>query len=88
MSAKEIRFLITDRESPGLNATKLDNLGWRASDTGEIAFQDVKVPVENLLGEENEGFFYIMQHFVSERHSLAVGAYAASSYVLVLPCNI
>lgn len=84
MGAKGISLLILDRDSPGLSATKLDKLGWRASDTGEIAFQDVKVPVENLLGEENKGFFYIMQHFVSERLSLEVGAYAASSYALEL----
>lgn len=84
MGSKGISLLIIDRDSPGLSATKLDKLGWRASDTGEIAFQDVKVPIENLLGEENKGFLYIMQHFVSERLSLAVGGYASSAYALEL----
>ncbi|RMG16290.1 MAG: acyl-CoA dehydrogenase, partial [Bacteroidetes bacterium] len=79
-----ISLLIIDRDSPGLSATKLNKLGWRASDTGEIAFDQVKVPVKNLLGEENMGFFYIMQHFVSERLSLAVGAVASSAYALEL----
>ena len=79
-----ISLLIMDRASEGLSATKLDKLGWRASDTGEIAFDNVKVPVENLLGDENKGFFYIMQHFVSERLSMAVGGYAASEYALEL----
>lgn len=82
--AKGISLLIIDRNTPGVSATALDKLGWRASDTGEIAFDNVKVPVENLLGDENKGFFYIMQHFVSERLSLAVGAYAASEYAMEL----
>ena len=76
--ANGISLLVIDRESEGLSATHLDKLGWRASDTGQIAFDNVKVPVENLLGAENAGFFYIMQHFVSERLSLAVGGYAKS----------
>ena len=82
--AKGISLLIMDRDSEGLSATKLDKLGWRASDTGEIAFDNVKVPVENLLGDENRGFFYVMEHFVSERLSLAVGGYAAAQYALDL----
>ena len=82
--AKGISLLIIDRDMPGVSATALDKLGWRASDTGEIAFDDVKVPVENLLGYENQGFFYIMQHFVSERLSLAAGAVASSTYALEL----
>lgn len=81
---KGISLLIIDRDSPGLSATKLKKLGWHASDTGEIAFDDVKVPVENLLGVENQGFFYIMQHFVSERLSLAIGGYACAAYALEL----
>lgn len=82
--AKGISLLIIDRESSGLSATFLDKLGWRASDTGEIAFDNVRVPAENLLGEENHGFFYIMEHFVSERLSLASGGVAASAYALEL----
>lgn len=82
--ANGISLLIIDRDSEGLSATKLDKLGWRASDTGEIAFDNVKVPAENLLGDENRGFFYVMEHFVSERLSLAVGGYAASAYALEL----
>jgi|GEM_PF-4093 len=71
-----ISLLIIDRESEGLSASNLKKLGWHASDTGEIAFDNVKVPVENLLGDEGSGFFYIMQHFVSERLSLAVGSHS------------
>ncbi len=82
MGAKGISLFIVDRDSDGLSATKLDKLGWRASDTGEIAFDNVKVPAENLLGRKNQGFFYIMQHFVSERLSMALGGAAASEYAL------
>lgn len=77
-----ISLFIMDRNSEGLSATKLDKLGWKASDTGEIAFDNVKVPVANLLGEKNQGFFYIMMHFVSERLSLALGGVSASEYAL------
>lgn len=84
LGAKGISLFLIDRDSEGLSATKLDKLGWRASDTGEIAFDNVKVPAENLLGEESRGFFYIMEHFVSERLSLAVGGYAISAYALEL----
>ncbi len=79
---KAITMLIIDRDSEGLSATKLNKLGWRASDTGEIAFQDVRVPVENVLGVEGQGFFYIMHHFVSERLTLALGGMAAADYAL------
>ncbi|MEM1119934.1 MAG: acyl-CoA dehydrogenase family protein [Bacteroidota bacterium] len=85
--AKGISLLIMDRDAAGLSATKLDKLGWHASDTGEIAFDNVKVPVENLLGDENRGFFYVMEHFVSERLSMAVGGYAAAEYALELAIN-
>ena len=82
--AKGISMVIIDRNTPGVRATKLKKLGWHASDTGEIAFDDVRVPVSNLLGQEGRGFFYIMQHFVSERLSMSVGAVSASEYALEL----
>ncbi|WP_353942715.1 acyl-CoA dehydrogenase family protein [Streptomyces sp. HUAS MG91] len=55
---------------------KLDKLGLRTSDTAELAFVDVKVPVEDLLGEENKGFYYLGQNLPSERWGIAYGAYA------------
>ncbi len=80
--AKGISMIIIDRDTPGVSATLLDKLGWRASDTGEIAFADVKVPATNLLGQEGMGFFYIMQHFVLERLTMAIGGVAAASFAL------
>jgi alkylation response protein AidB-like acyl-CoA dehydrogenase len=79
---KGISLLVVDRKASGITATKLDKLGWRASDTGEIAFDNVEVPVENLLGEEGKGFPYIMQHFASERLIMGVNAHARAEYAL------
>lgn len=77
-----ISMIVIDRDTPGVSATKLDKLGWRASDTGEIAFDQVKVPVENLLGAQDQGFYYIMQHFALERLMMAVGGVAMATYAL------
>ncbi|MGB3345183.1 MAG: acyl-CoA dehydrogenase family protein [Aequorivita sp.] len=79
-----ISMMLIERDRKGVSATKLNKLGWRASDTGEIGLDNVKVPVENLLGEENHGFFYIMQHFVSERLSIAAGSVSGAEYAIEL----
>ncbi len=79
---KGISIFVLDREMDGVSATKLDKLGWRASDTGEIAFDNVKVPAENLLGKENQGFSYIMQHFSLERLIMGVNAHARAEFAL------
>lgn len=79
---KGISIFVIDRETEGLSATKLDKLGWRASDTGEIAFDNVEIPVENLMGEENKGFGYIMQHFALERLIMGINAHARSEWAL------
>ncbi|APY10068.1 acyl-CoA dehydrogenase [Seonamhaeicola sp. S2-3] len=79
---KGISIFVVDRETPGISATKLDKLGWRASDTGEIAFDNVKIPASNLLGEENKGFGYILQHFSLERLVMGVNAHARAEYAL------
>ena len=79
---KGISIFIMDRDLPGINATKLDKLGWRASDTAEIAFDNVVIPAENLMGEENLGFPYIMQHFALERLIMGINAHARSEWAL------
>ena len=79
---KGISIFIIDRETPGISATKLDKLGWRASDTGEIAFDNVTIPASNLMGEENKGFPYIMQHFALERLIMGINAHARAEYAL------
>ena len=79
---KGISIFIIDRDTPGVSATKLDKLGWRASDTGEIAFDNVVIPASNLMGEEDQGFPYIMQHFALERLIMGVNAHARSEWAL------
>jgi acyl-CoA dehydrogenase len=70
-----LSFLILEREMEGYSVSqKLKKMGWHASDTGELAFQDVFVPDENLLGEENKGFYLIMANFQWERLLMALGA--------------
>jgi acyl-CoA dehydrogenase len=77
-----ISMFVVDRNTVGLSATKLDKLGWRASDTAEMAFADMRVPADALLGEENQGFYYIMQQFALERLIMAIGGVAGSEYAL------
>jgi alkylation response protein AidB-like acyl-CoA dehydrogenase len=79
---KGISIFVVDRDAKGISATKLDKLGWRASDTGEIAFDNVEIPAENLLGEEGKGFPYIMQHFALERLLMGVNAHARAEYAV------
>lgn len=79
---KGLSIFVMDRDTPGISATKLDKLGWRASDTGEIAFDNVVVSVSNLMGEEGKGFPYIMQHFALERLIMGINAHARSEYAL------
>lgn len=79
---KGMSIFIMDRDTPGISSTKLDKLGWRASDTAEIAFDNVTIPAENLMGEEGKGFPYIMQHFALERLVMAINAHARAEYAV------
>ena len=73
-----ISMFLVERESPGFVVSrKLDKMGMRASDTAELAFQDMAVPAENLLGQEGKGFYEVMRIFQRERlvaglHSVAM----------------
>ncbi len=82
LGGKGISIFVIDRDTPGISSTKLDKLGWRASDTAEIAFDNVIIPSKNLMGEENMGFPYIMQHFALERLIMSINAHARSEYAL------
>lgn len=79
---KGISIFLVDTKTPGISATKLDKLGWRASDTAEIAFNNVEIPAENLMGEEGMGFSYIMQHFAFERLIMAINAHARAEFAI------
>ncbi len=71
-----ISFLIVDR-GEGVSSAALHKLGWHASDTATINFQDVFVPEQNLLGSLDEGFKLIMANFQWERLAMALGAVGA-----------
>jgi acyl-CoA dehydrogenase len=68
-----ISFLVIDK-GEGVDAQPIEKMGWHASDTALIAFEDVFVPEENLLGELNQGFYLIMANFQWERLLMALGS--------------
>ncbi|MGD9483116.1 acyl-CoA dehydrogenase family protein [Streptomyces sp. TRM70308] len=75
-----ISILVVDAHSPGYAVGRtLDKLGLKTSDTAELSFTDVKVPVEDLLGEEGKGFAYLAHNLPQERLGIAVGAYAQAA---------
>lgn len=83
--AAGVSLIVVDKTTPGFEVTrKLDKMGWRSSDTAELSYTDVRVPVANLIGAENSGFFQIAAAFVSERVGLAVQAYASAQRCLDL----
>ena len=71
-----VSLLLIDTNLPGVTRTKLEKMGWWASDTAAFYFEDVQVPVENLIGTEGRGFPAIMLNFNNERLALAAGAIA------------
>jgi len=74
---KGISLLLVEADSPGFErGRKLRKLGLRAQDLGELSFTDVAVPVENLLGDENQGFVYLTANLAQERLSIAAAAWA------------
>ncbi|MEX2413355.1 MAG: acyl-CoA dehydrogenase family protein, partial [Thermoleophilaceae bacterium] len=78
-----LSFLLIEKGMDGFTVSrKLEKLGWHASDTAELAFQDVFVPEENLLGEVDRGFYLIMANFQWERIAMALGAVAAMARLL------
>ena len=81
--SKGISLFLVDADLPGFSKGKnLKKLGLKAQDTSELFFQDVRVPKDNLLGEEGRGFIYLMQDLPQERLSIAIGAVANAQAVL------
>ena len=82
-AAYGLSLLVVERGMPGFERGRnLDKIGLKAQDTAELFFTDVRVPATNLLGEENRGFFHLMDNLPQERLAIAVGAVAASERVL------
>lgn len=67
-----ISLLVLDTDNPGFSvARKLDKMGWHTSETAELVLVDCRIPVERRIGEENRGFYYVMEDFNLERIFLA-----------------
>jgi len=76
-------LLVLERGMPGFERGRnLDKLGLHSQDTAELSFTDVRVPVENLLGEEGDGFRYLTEKLPQERTSIAISALAESAAAL------
>ncbi len=81
--SKGISLVVVDKSAPGFSVSKkLQKMGWWASDTAELSLKDCEVPVENLLGRENDGFRFIMKNFEKERLFLAAFAYGMGELAL------
>ncbi len=74
--AAGVSLLLIEMDMPGVTRTRLDKMGWRCSDTAAIYLEDVRVPMANLIGAENQGFIGIMRNFNSERLGMAMGCCA------------
>jgi acyl-CoA dehydrogenase len=80
-----VSLLVVEKGTPGFTVDRaLTKMGWHCSDTAELSYVDVRVPVENLVGEENSGFYLIAEQFVVERIALAVHAYGIAARSLAL----
>ncbi|MEM6992756.1 MAG: acyl-CoA dehydrogenase family protein [Myxococcota bacterium] len=77
-----VSLLVVDGDTPGLSRTALKKMGWWCSDTASLFFDDCRVPVANLIGQENQGFFAIMQNFNAERLGISAMAWAFSKVCL------
>ena len=73
--AQGISVLVVDGDTPGLTRTELKKMGWWASDTAHLRFDDCRVPVANLVGIEHQGFKTFMNNFNGERLFMAAQAY-------------
>ncbi len=84
--ASGISLLAVDADSPGIGRQSIDKLGWHASDTAEVVFEDVRVPQENLIGDRGRGFAMLMEALQLER--LAAAAIAVGSAQVALETSL
>lgn len=80
---KGISLIVVERDAPGFSrGRKLNKVGLHSQDTAELIFDDCIVPKENLLGEEGQGFKYLMEKLQQERLVVAIAAQVASEEIL------
>jgi alkylation response protein AidB-like acyl-CoA dehydrogenase len=83
--AHGLSLLGVERGTPGFErGRRLDKVGLKANDTAELFFDDCRVPVTNLLGAENQGFYHLMANLPRERLGIAVAAVAAAEHILAV----
>lgn len=81
--AHGVSLFLVERGMEGYERGRnLEKIGMHAQDTAELFFRDVKVPTDNLIGEESQGFIYLMQGLPRERLSMAVGGIASAEAAL------
>ncbi|PCJ50020.1 MAG: acyl-CoA dehydrogenase [Gammaproteobacteria bacterium] len=81
--SKGLSLILVESGTEGFSkGAKLEKIGLKAQDTSELFFQDVRVPKENLLGEEGMGFVYLMRELPQERLSIAIAATASAESIL------
>jgi acyl-CoA dehydrogenase len=80
---KGISLICVESGTPGFGrGRKLEKMGWRSQDTAELFFEDCRVPVSNLLGEEGQGFYYLMRNLQQERLVASVMAQSMAEAML------
>ncbi|RYE80837.1 MAG: acyl-CoA dehydrogenase, partial [Myxococcales bacterium] len=83
-----LSLIVVEKGTPGFTVDRaLTKMGWHCSDTAELSYVDVRVPASNLVGEENQAFYYIAEQFVVERIALAVHAYGIAGRALALAAD-
>lgn len=82
--ANGVSLIVVDLNAEGISRTKLNKMGWHSSDTAEISFDNVRVPITHLIGQENAGFYYLMESLQLERLVAAIMAVAGSELSLEL----
>jgi acyl-CoA dehydrogenase len=82
LGAAGVSLLVIDLNSEGVTRNKLKKLGWHASDTAELHFDNVKVPVENLIGDEGQGFYYLMGGLQLERLVGSIAGFASCEWAI------
>jgi alkylation response protein AidB-like acyl-CoA dehydrogenase len=82
--ANGVSLIVVDLNAEGISRTKLNKMGWHSSDTAEISFDNVRVPVTHLIGQENSGFYYLMESLQLERLVASIMAVSGAELSLEL----
>jgi alkylation response protein AidB-like acyl-CoA dehydrogenase len=83
LGARGTSLILVEGDRPGFSRGRnLDKIGQHSADTSELFFEDVRVPADNLLGEENRGFIYLVSELPQERLSISISAHAVAQRAL------